>query len=280
MTPIRRIQYAPARLALRLVSARGVQMDRLLELPPEGRGMAQALALGEAQVGAARWQAADRCRIAWRGDEWLLSNHSRRLVCALNGRRIATGEQTILEVGDMLELDLLRFHVVEHEPGGRRVNPFEEMQIGSAEIGLSASNTSDRKFDLLGLLHEEFFVAVQDPTRLFGKADWIAVQSTSETSAPTLEELSTEAAPYTLLRDILLAKAPIDTVIGSFDDFGQVDLAHREVESDVLRLFAIGIAHPSASRLPELTRREHHAWSIDSAIAIGKVRPGDDKVSA
>ena len=281
------VQYADARLALRLVSVRGVEEKGLLPLPPEGRGMAQALALGESQIGAARWQAADRCRIAWRGDNWLLSNHSRHMVCALNGIRIATGEQAILQVGDTLELDLLRFHLIEHQPAYRRSDLFETLDIETAARPVfsisarrSGSDSGEHCEQLLNLLNDEFVAVVRDPMQLAGHADWQDTAAPAGESAPTLDELSAQAEPYPLMRDILLPRVAIDSVIGGFDGFGAPDLAHREVQSDVLRLFAPGVGRPSVSRLPALTLREHHSLSIDSAMAIGNVRPGDDRVDA
>lgn len=274
-----RVQYADARLALRLVSVRGVEEKGLLPLPPEGRGMAQALALGESQIGAARWQAADRCRIAWRGDNWLLSNHSRHMVCALNGIRIATGEQAIMQVGDTLELDLLRFHLIEHQPAYRRSDLFETPHIETAARH-PASRSGEYYELLLHLLNDEFVAVVRDPMQLAGHADWQDTAAPAGESAPTLDELSAQAKPYLLMRDILLPKVAIDSIIGSFDGFGASDLAYREVQSDVLRLFAAGVGRPSVSQLPALTLREHHSLSIDSAMAIGNVRPGDDRVDA
>lgn len=279
------VQYAAARLALRLLSVRGVEEKGLLPLPPEGRGMAQALALGESQIGAARWQAADRCRIAWRGDNWLLSNHSRHMVCALNGIRIATGEQAILQVGDTLELNLLRFQLIEHQPADRRSDLFETLDIETAARPVSRnparrSGCGEHGEQLFNLLSDEFVAVVRDPTQLAGHADWQDTAAPAGESAPTLDELSAQAEPYPLMRDILLPRVAIDSVIGSFDGFGASDLAHREVHSDVLRLFAPGVGRPSVSRLPALTLREHHSLSIDSAMAMGNVRPGDDRVDA
>ncbi|MGJ7578659.1 TagK domain-containing protein [Variovorax sp. RHLX14] len=283
-TTFPQVRHADARLLLQLVSVRGVAIDGLLPLPPEGRGMAQALALGETQIGAARWQAADRCRIAWRGDNWLLSNHSRHLVCALNGIRIATGEQAILQVGDILELDLLRFQLIEHQPACRRPDPFEALHIeavarpvSSHSAQRSGRGAGEQYEQLLALLNDEFVAVVRDPMQLAGHANWQQTMAPAGESAPTLEELSAQAEPYLLMRDILLSRVAIDSVIGSFDGFGAPDLAHREMQPDVLRLFAPDVVRRSGSQLPALTRREHHSLSIDSAMAIGHVRPGDDR---
>lgn len=285
MTIFERSRYVEARLALRLVSARGVEVNGLLHLPPEGRGMAQALALGESHLGVARRQAADRCRIAWRGDDWLLTNHSRHMVCALNRVRIATGDQAILQAGDMLELDLLRFQVVEHQAAHRQSDPFDALDIGTTARSaphnqLRRSGSGEKQGQILDLLHDEFIAVVHDPMRLAGHSDWLATVAPAGERAPTLDELSMQAAPYPLMRDILLSRVAIDSIIGGFDGFGAPDLSHRDLQSDVLRLFAPGGGPSTTSRLPALTRREHHALSIDSAMAIGEVRPGDDRVDA
>lgn len=284
-----RIRYSQARLALRLVSVRGSRMDGLLELPPEGRGMANALALGEPQLGAVRWQSADRCRIAWRGDEWILSNQSRQLVCALNARRIRAGDQAILQLGDTLELDLLSFRLVEHGQAQRQVDPFDGLHaearrkvVGADRLADSGSGSgsdsgvaSDRVLDLL---NDEFRSVVRDPMSLASHADWISVGLQSRACAPTLDELSLQAEQYPMLRDILSTRRSIDSVIGSLDDFGEIDMSNREVPPDVLRLFAPEISTHIPPRLADLTRREHHATAVDSAMSIGRVRPGDDRI--
>ena len=276
-----RIRYSQARLALRLVSVRGSRMDGLLELPSEGRGMAKALALGEPHLGAVRWQSADRCRIAWRGDDWILSNQSRQMVCALNARRIRAGDEAILQAGDTLELDLLSFRLVEHGHAQRQVDPFDGLRAEDRRkiVGaISRSGPGVEADRVLDLLNDEFRSVVRDPMSLASHADWISVGLRSRACAPTLDELGLQAEQYPMLRDILSTRRSIDSVIGSLDDFGEIDMSNREVPPDVLRLFAPEISKHIPPRLADLTRREHHATAVDSAMSIGRVRPGDDRI--
>lgn len=285
MTTSERIRYSEAKLALRLVSVRGSRRDGLLALPLEGCGMASALALGEPHLSTVRWQSADRCRIAWRGDEWILSNHSRQMVCALNARRIKPGDQAILQLGDTLELDLLSFQLVEQGHVQRQVDPFEGLHVETHRkivhtdrVAGSVSGTEDDH--VLHFLNEEFQSVVRDPTRLSSRADWISLGLRTRECAPTLDELRLQAERYPMLRDILLTRGSIDSVIGCLDDFGEIDLSDREVPPDVLRLFAPDISKHIPPRLAEMTRREHHATSVDSAMSIGRVRPGDDRIAS
>jgi hypothetical protein len=102
---------------LRLLSSRGLPRQGVLSLRLEGRGMADALALAEPYLNDIEWRDANRCRVVWRTEGWMLSNESRTWVCALNGSRIQTGEQVILQIGDMLELGLMRFLVDKEQSG-------------------------------------------------------------------------------------------------------------------------------------------------------------------
>lgn len=265
-------------LALKLVAGRGIARLGLVHLPPEGCGMARAFALGDPSFGAVRWRSADRCRIALQGEDWLISNHSGRLVCALNGRRIRTGEKAILQVGDTLELDLLRFLIV--DPSVHRGSD----PLGSLDIGRHASHRvdasrdrSEATDDLLDRLHDEFMAAARDPLQLSGREDWCHAALPVADEAPTIEELCAQAMPFPLLRDLLLPREPVDRIIEGFDALGAVDLAQEAIREDVLRLFAPAIENSAPARLPGLTRREHHVVSIDSAMTLGAVRPGDDR---
>ena len=267
-------------LTLKLVVVRGIARHGGIRLPPEGSGMARALAMGDPSCGTAHRRAADRCRVALRGDEWMISNHSRRLVCALNGRRIRTGEEAVMRAGDTLELGLLRFVAVA-EPGmHRRSEALDGLDIGRASPRAPDARTlrSDTAEDLMHRLHDEFVAAANDPLQLAGGAErWCADPASAE-DAPTLDELCAQAQPYPTVRDILLTREGIDRIIEGIDAFGAWDPGHAPVREDVLRLFAPDGGPDVAAQLPSLTRREHHAVSIDSAMALGAVRPGHDRI--
>ena len=284
-------RYANACPALRLLSARGIEKDGLLSLPPEGRGMAQALELGELSLDGERWESAERCRIVCDGEEWLLSNHSSGIVCTLNGRRIASGETAALQIGDTLELDLLRFLVVEHpqSAGHWKRDPFVTLGIeggGPASRVARPTGIATDAEQLFERLNDEFVSTVRDPlgsSCFTGKPGlsrqdnpWNVASSVAE-HAPTLDELSVQARPYPMLCDILRAREAIDKVIGRFDAFGEADLSRWDAQPDVLRIFAPEIAHRAKARLPGLTRREHHAMSIDSAMTLGNGHLADNE---
>jgi hypothetical protein len=128
-------------------------------------------------------------------------------------------------------------------------------------------------------LHAEYVRVVRDPTQLAGRTDWEGFLAPSSERAPTLEELSREAEPYPLLRDILLAREGIDQVIDNFDPLGRPRLLDEEGPEDVLRLFAPELARNAKAPMPSLTRREHHALSPDSHMHLGPSRPDDRDTS-
>lgn len=100
-----------APLVLRLVRARGLPRVGAFTIPPEGAGLAAALQLGGRPLSPLDSEDADRCSIARIDRQWVISNQSRALVCALNGQRIGMGKRPALFDGDVLEIGLLRFEV-------------------------------------------------------------------------------------------------------------------------------------------------------------------------
>ncbi|MDM0120859.1 TagK domain-containing protein [Variovorax arabinosiphilus] len=101
----------PTPIRLRLVRSHGDAVDLALPVPPQGRGLADALELGGERLNDTQWRSANRCRIVPNGDAWQLANESPTLVCTLNGIRVRASTSVALAAGDMLELALLRFLV-------------------------------------------------------------------------------------------------------------------------------------------------------------------------
>lgn len=101
----------PMPICLRLVRSHGDAVDLVLPVPPEGRGLADALELGGERLNDTQWRSANRCRIAPDGDAWRLINESPTLVSALNGVRVVASASVTIAAGDVLELALLRFQV-------------------------------------------------------------------------------------------------------------------------------------------------------------------------
>lgn len=92
---------------------------------------------------------------------------------------------------------------------------------------------------------------------------------------PMVLELEKEMPAHFSLEDVLSGQLSIEQVLTGIG----ADHAHRdgacwdqpEAVKDVLMLFADGLACPAQSRLPDLTRREHHAISPDSHVAMGHI---------
>jgi hypothetical protein len=131
--------------------------------------------------------------------------------------------------------------------------------------------------ELFDSLHEEFVRVVRDPDQLAGRTDWEGVLAKGNEQAPTLEDLSRRAMSFPLLRDILLSPTSIDQLIEHFDPLGQSGFLDDQEPGDVLRLFAPEIARNTAPPVPSLTQREHHDFSLDSHVRLGRVRPNDQE---
>lgn len=206
------------------------------------------------------------------------------------------GSQTVLpRVFDLLDLN------GQHSEDGRRIDPladpFGVLDIAGAR-SRPAGDTLAALLDerprletrttpsarppldagpagvLLDELHEEFVRVVQDPGQLSGSASWDGFMVLGAEVAPTLEELSRQAATYPLLRDILLPREGIDQVIEAFEPLARSGLLDAEPSPDVLGMFAPELARGAKVSLPSLTRREHHDLSPDSHIRISSTRVG------
>jgi hypothetical protein len=130
---------------------------------------------------------------------------------------------------------------------------------------------------VLDELHEEFVRVVQDPGQLAGRIDWEGFVVFGGETAPTLDELSRQAEPYALLRDILLPREGIDQIIDEFEPLARSGLLEAEPSEDVLGLFAPELVREARTSLPSLTRREHHDLSPDSHVRIGSRRVGGEE---
>lgn len=82
-----------------------------------------------------------------------------------------------------------------------------------------------------------------------------------------LADLARESNPLATLQDLVAGPLHIDDIFHGLDSLRETDLFTEEKPEDILRLFATGLAKESSSDListPVLTRREHHAMTVDS----------------
>lgn len=140
-----------ASLVLRLVRSRGLPRIGAFTIPPEGAGLAAALNLGGLPLNSVDSEDADRCFIARIDGQWVLSNRSRALVCALNGQRIGVGKRPALFDGDVLELGLLRFEVDamhSHGHGATEAEPPPWVRLENPDPLPHAADETLVEFDL------------------------------------------------------------------------------------------------------------------------------------
>lgn len=145
----------------------------------------------------------------------------------------------------------------------------------SKAVPASPPSAPDGPVPLLDELHDEFVRVVRDPDQLSGRTDWEGFLAFGGEPAPSLDELSEQAQPYALLRDILQPPEAIDRLIDHFESLVSSGLLDTEQPDDVLSLFAPELARDARTSLPSLTRREHHDLSPDSHIRIGSARASE-----
>lgn len=160
--------------------------------------------------------------------------------------------------------DVLTALLGESPPPERRA-----MHAVRAEISLTAPGGPK---SLLDDLNDEFVRVVSDPDQLAGRTEWEGIFAIDGEPAPTLDELSKQAEPYPLLRDIVLPREGIDRIIDGFEPLDRSTLLDAPNMEDVLSLFAPELARDAQAALPSLTRREHHQLSPDSHVRIGTAR--------
>ncbi|RYX88631.1 MAG: TagK domain-containing protein [Comamonadaceae bacterium] len=126
--------------------------------------------------------------------------------------------------------------------------------------------------DVFQDLQEEFLRVVRDPGQIAARLDWDFAAGRLAEAAPTFEDLSREAQPFTSIRDVLQRQTSIDEVINGMDESGPAGPLEEVEPEDVLRMFAPEVPNDRRAPLPGLTRREHHQLSMDSFMEISSPR--------
>ncbi|WP_321872826.1 TagK domain-containing protein [Burkholderia ubonensis] len=129
--------------------------------------------------------------------------------------------------------------------------------------------------DLIEGLHAQYWRALTDPHAAFG-GPWV-----EQSDEPPLHTTAPDAQDGRLTHDTLGESRSIETLLAGQrtleDAFGRLESGVAfdlgvEPEPEVLRLFAPADYHTATTRRPpalppSLTRREHHALSVDSPLS-------------
>lgn len=127
-------------------------------------------------------------------------------------------------------------------------------------------------------LHQEYLHKLSTPhlttiTQSDIRAQENVLRDDARPSAPVhLEELSRIADPLATLQDLVTGHLHIDEIFSGLDSLREMELFTEEETPEILKLFAPG-GPPASQHIqtpPHLTRKEHHAVSVDSHYRISQ----------
>ncbi|KVU84793.1 hypothetical protein WK76_24055 [Burkholderia ubonensis] len=137
------------------------------------------------------------------------------------------------------------------------------------------TDDTDHTEDVIGNLHAQYWRALTDPHASF-TSSWVR-QPDEPSAHPVTHEMSADWQTFVgsdrpgSIEALLTGERRLDDVFGNLEQDSPPDL---EIEAipEVLRLFAPPEFHTADARRapavpPALTRREHHALSVDSPLA-------------
>jgi hypothetical protein len=123
---------------------------------------------------------------------------------------------------------------------------------------------SDEARQLIGALHAEYLRLLRDPRGFAPTQEWSPHRGSPE-HGNAVGELQGDEGRRDGLYDLLGADDAMASVLAGLDSLGEHDLLEPEAHVDVLRLFAPHDLREERHPVPELTRREHHVLTADSA---------------
>jgi len=127
--------------------------------------------------------------------------------------------------------------------------------------------------DLMRRLHAQYLRSMRNPNEVEAVDAWSPELARAPGKNTALEDLTQRAIGFDSLYDLLGHGGTIGTVLDGLDTLTHYDLLGAEPTVNVLRLFAPADLVVQGSGLPDLTRREHHMLSADSAAQLEQVPP-------
>ena len=158
---------------------------------------------------------------------------------------------------------------------GLWADPFDIFESQKAAIAkrIEQDKCSVKQPDVLDRLAKEYIQVLVDPASLpiQSLCEYIEPVKTEGTKIP--EQSLAKNGPDTQLEDAVSGPLNIAQVLAQFGtEECRLDQAESDGHADILKLFAgeILLVKQSA-QLPLLTRREHHAMSVDSHYVSGHI---------
>ncbi|BAX63407.1 TagK domain-containing protein [Burkholderia stabilis] len=173
---------------------------------------------------------------------------------------------------DVDGLDLPKDEVADHPHSNDDV--LSELGIGSMDIAPARAPVAnaDSTDSLVETLHAQYWRALTDPQAVV-TAEWVPL---ADEQAPHALAPDSQVAPgvhgeYDSIEALLSGNHTLEDVFERLDRHAE-HVPDDESVPEILRLFAPPEFHAAAARRgpalpPALTRREHHALSVDSPLA-------------
>lgn len=129
--------------------------------------------------------------------------------------------------------------------------------------------------DLIVMLHTQYCQALDNPWVPIGSTEWVSVPAGAGTVALP-GDLHTHSAGSDSIEALLSGAQLLDHAFGPLRESDLGSLPESEPVPEILRLFAppeyLASARRQAAALPPtLSRREHHAFGIDSPLPMPEV---------
>ncbi|WP_218641373.1 TagK domain-containing protein [Burkholderia ubonensis] len=131
--------------------------------------------------------------------------------------------------------------------------------------------------DLIATLHDQYCRALDNPWASLASADWVPQATSAIESGAGPADVSSGPPASTgglaAMEPWFFGDGRLEQAFGPLVESEVMKLHEPEPVPEILRLFAPPGYEAAASRRlaalpPELARREHHAWSIDSPLPM------------
>ncbi|WP_416048472.1 TagK domain-containing protein [Cupriavidus basilensis] len=162
----------------------------------------------------------------------------------------------------------------EQTPSTSAPDPFAMLGPARSEPKPAQATDAERD-DVLDALIQESEAALRDPNYVSPFSQPLTGRSAPAIAAePQFDALAADFGAGSSLLQALAGRLPINTLIGPLGDLEALELPAASASDDVLWLFAGDIV-PTRRRdvTAELTRREHHLVSMDSAYRPALASP-------
>jgi hypothetical protein len=243
------------------------------------------------RIDACNWLAQANCSVHHTCAGWQIKQCSETLTCAVNDVRLELEQSCALDMGDYIELGMLRLVVGSPTPTLHAIaedatntygqsgtgdtdssdflwqmdgDPFHDLPHFDAKKNhTGGASQPSGAIDVVAQLAEQYVLALTDPAALQTQRSALGIRQNQERNNITIDQMAGCRPVHYSLEDTLSGQLHIDQILNRLGPL-PADWDRCIPAEDVLTLLAADIPLRTQNRLPELTRREHHELSPDS----------------